>query len=104
MLSNSAADVQAQEKLWREAEDKTARVQCAAVLPLSVPFWPSTLADTPSLHVRPPIPVRRCVPGAASREVPRWLLTRESRRIREQSACRPRTTIAPASRPKWTRC
>ena len=43
------------------------------------------------------MPVRRAASGGASREVPRSLLTRLSRRMREQSSCRPKTIRAPPS-------
>src|SRR5262245_28537398 len=50
MPSNSVEDVEAQEKLLGEAEDKTARLRCAADLLLSVEFQGANAADKQSLH------------------------------------------------------
>lgn len=50
MPSNSVEDVQAQEKLLAEAEEKTARLRCAADLLLSVEFQAVNAADKDDLH------------------------------------------------------
>jgi hypothetical protein len=50
MPSNTVEDVKAQEKLLAEAEEKTARLRCAADLLLSVEFQGVTAADRQSLH------------------------------------------------------
>jgi hypothetical protein len=50
MPSNSVEDVEAQEKLLAEAEEKTARLRCAADLLLSVEFQGTSAADKQSLH------------------------------------------------------
>jgi hypothetical protein len=50
MPSNTVEDVEAQEKLLAEAEEKTARLRCAADLLLSVEFQGASAADKQSLH------------------------------------------------------
>lgn len=50
MPSNTVEDVEAQEKLLAEAEEKTARLRCAADLLLSVEFQGASPADKQSLH------------------------------------------------------
>jgi Eco57I restriction-modification methylase/MmeI, target recognition domain/MmeI, N-terminal domain len=50
MPSNTVEDVEAQEKLLEEAEEKTARLRCAADLLLSVKFQGVSAADKQSLH------------------------------------------------------
>ena len=50
MPSNTVEDVEAQEKLLAEAEEKTARLRCAADLLLSVEFQGVSPADKQSLH------------------------------------------------------
>jgi hypothetical protein len=50
MPSNTVEDVEAQEKLLAEAEEKTARLRCAADLLLSVEFQAVSPADKQSLH------------------------------------------------------
>jgi hypothetical protein len=50
MPSNSVEDVEAQEKLLAEAEEKTARLRCAADLLLSVELQGANAADKQSLH------------------------------------------------------
>lgn len=50
MPSNTVEDVQAQEKLLAEAEEKTARLRCAADLLVSVEFQSVNAADKQSLH------------------------------------------------------
>jgi hypothetical protein len=50
MPSNTVEDVKAQEKLLAEAEEKTARLRCAADLLLSVEFQGASAADKRSLH------------------------------------------------------
>ena len=50
MQSNTVEDVEAQEKLLVEAEEKTARLRCAADLLLSVEFQGVSAADKQSLH------------------------------------------------------
>src|SRR5262249_57756795 len=50
MPSNTVEDVEAQEKLLAEAEEKTARLRCAADLLLSVEFQGVSAADKQSLH------------------------------------------------------
>ena len=50
MPSNTVDDVEAQEKLLAEAEEKTARLRCAADLLLSVEFQGASAADKQSLH------------------------------------------------------
>jgi hypothetical protein len=51
MPSNSVEDVEAQEKLLGEAEEKTARLRCAADLLLSVEFQPVNLAAKDDLNI-----------------------------------------------------
>jgi hypothetical protein len=48
--SNTVEDVETQEKLLSEAEEKTARLRCAADLLLSVEFQGVSAADKQSLH------------------------------------------------------
>ncbi len=50
MPSNTVEDVEAQEKLLAEAEEKTGRLRCAADLLLSVEFQGANAADKQSLH------------------------------------------------------
>jgi hypothetical protein len=50
MPSNTVEDVEAQEKLLIEAEEKTARLRCAADLLLSVEFQGASAAGKQSLH------------------------------------------------------
>lgn len=50
MPSNTVEDVEGQEKLLAEAEEKTARLRCAADLLLSVEFQGASAADKQSLH------------------------------------------------------
>jgi predicted ATPase len=50
MPSNTVEDVEAQEKLLAQAEEKTARLRCAADLLLSVEFQGVSAADKQSLH------------------------------------------------------
>jgi len=50
MPSNTVEDVEAQEKLLAEAEERTARLRCAADLLLSVEFQGTSAADKQSLH------------------------------------------------------
>ncbi len=50
MPSNTVEDVEAQEKLLADAEEKTARLRCAADLLLSVEFQGVSAADKQSLH------------------------------------------------------
>jgi hypothetical protein len=50
MPSNTVEDVEAQENLLIQAEEKTARLRCAADLLLSVEFQGANAADTQSLH------------------------------------------------------
>ncbi len=50
MPSNTVEDVAAQEKLLADAEEKTARLCCAADLLLSVEFQGASAADKQSLH------------------------------------------------------
>jgi hypothetical protein len=50
MPSNTVEDVEAQEKLLAEAEEKTARLRCAADLLFSVEFQGVSAADKQSLH------------------------------------------------------
>src|SRR5262249_23691961 len=50
MPSNTVEDVQAQEKLLAEAEEKTARLRCAADLLVSVEFQPINATEKQSLH------------------------------------------------------
>jgi hypothetical protein len=50
MPSNTVEDAEAQEKLLAEAEEKTARLHCAADLLLSVEFQGASAADKQSLH------------------------------------------------------
>ncbi len=50
MPSNTVEDVEAQEKLLAEAEEKTARLRCAADLLVSVEFQRVSAADKQSLH------------------------------------------------------